>query len=41
MSRNVVKKGYALKWKCECGPNIVARIEKERRIKLKMASGVE
>lgn len=30
MSRVVVKRSYALKWKANCGPNIVSKIEKER-----------
>ncbi|XP_039145936.1 uncharacterized protein LOC120283315 [Dioscorea cayenensis subsp. rotundata] len=31
MTRIVVKKQYALKWKNSCGPNIVSRIDKERK----------
>lgn len=27
---SVVKRSYALKWKANCGPNIVSKIEKER-----------
>lgn len=30
MSRIVVKGGYAEKWKCNFGPNIVDKLEKER-----------
>lgn len=31
MTRIAVKKQYALKWKNSCGPNIVSRIDKERK----------
>lgn len=30
MNRVVLKREYTSKWKLECGPNIVAKIEKER-----------
>lgn len=35
MTRVAVNKEYAMKWKNSCGPNIVARIEKERKRSLK------
>lgn len=31
MSIIAIKKGYVLKWKAECGPRIVKKIEKERK----------
>lgn len=30
MTRIAVKKDYTRKWMCDCGPNILAKFEKER-----------
>ncbi|XP_039118366.1 uncharacterized protein LOC120254310 [Dioscorea cayenensis subsp. rotundata] len=31
MTRLAVKRDHVLKWKCECGPNIVTKLDKERK----------